>query len=531
MDWRLVVEERNDDTVSGSRMSSTADNTSAERRHATRGRDWSRLSRLFEQLPPHAIEAEMSLLGSMLVDPKVIGDIFLVVRAGEDFYKPANGAIFDAMIRLYDTNGSLDLVQLHQRLVDARTLDAVGGLDYLVELANAVPSAANAMEYARLVREKAAIRQLIEAAGEILHDAYEAPDTAEVILERAEERIFDIAQNAEHTEVNSLSELLHETMSLIEANQGKQVTGLPSGFVELDGITGGLQRGEVIIIAARPSMGKTALALNIAEQMAVRGLPVGLFSLEMSKQQLVQRLLAARSGIDSHRFRRNMLSKDDFRALMVACDELQEAPMFIDDTPGLTILQMRTKARRMASKHDIQAVFIDYMQLLSISGRSESRQVEVSEISRGVKAMARELNVPVVCLSQLNRAAEQREGHRPRLSDLRESGSIEQDADVVAMLHREEYYHQSDPEWREDNPDKAGLAELIIAKQRNGPTGTVQLSWIPATMRFRDYSGAQPPPDMMEPKLSLASRGYGSPIHAGARPTPPDTDDELDVPI
>jgi replicative DNA helicase len=375
----------------------------------------------------------------------------------------------------------------------------VGGVDYLVELASAVPSASNAMHYAKLTREKAAIRQLIAAAGEILYEAYHTPDDAQGVMERAEQKIFQIAQRAETTQIDSLADLLHQTMEIIEANQGKQITGLPTSFHELDNITGGLQRGEMVIVAARPSMGKTALALNIAEQMAIRGIAVGIFSLEMGKQQLVQRLLAARSGIDSHRFRRNMLTKDDFHKLMAACDQMQDAPIFIDDTPGLTLMQMRAKARRMAAKHDVKALIIDYLQLMSITGRSESRQVEVSEISRGVKAMARELEVPVMCLSQLNRAAEQREGHRPRMSDLRESGAIEQDADVVAMLHREEYYHQAEPEWADLNPDKVGLAELIIAKQRNGPTGTVQLSWIPDTMRFRDYA---PDPGMSysEPK-------------------------------
>ncbi|MHC5025927.1 MAG: replicative DNA helicase, partial [Planctomycetota bacterium] len=457
--------------------------------------DRRQLSRLFEQLPPHALEAEMSLLGAMLIDPRAIGDVVLVLRTGDDFYKQANGVIFDTMVKMYDELGALDIVQLNQKLADAGTLEAVGGLDYLVELANAVPSAANAPHYARLVREKAAIRQLIEAAGEILHEAHSSPDESNAIVERAEQRIFRIAQASEMTPVESLAELLHSTMAIIEANQGKQVTGAPTGYLELDQMTGGLQGGELIILAARPSMGKTAFALNVAEQMAVREVPVGIFSLEMSKQSLVQRLLAARSGIDAHRFRRNMLSSSDFRALMVACDELQNAPVYIDDTPGLTLLQLRAKARRMVSKHGVRAMVVDYLQLLSLGGRAESRQVEVSEISRGIKAMARELDVPVICLSQLNRAAEQREGHRPRMSDLRESGSIEQDADVIAMLHREEYYHQADPDWADQNPEKIGVAELIIAKQRNGPTGTVRLTWMASTMRFRDHSNATPPPE------------------------------------
>jgi replicative DNA helicase len=470
-------------------------------------RDWRHLSRLFEQLPPHAIEAEMSLLGSLLIEPQVIGDVVMIVRSGEDFFKPANGAIFEAMVELYDKRASLDIVQLNQLLVDRDVLKAVGGVDYLVELAASVPSAANASHYARLVREKSMVRQLIEAAGDILYEAHHSSEDARTILEQAEQHIFRIAQATEQTQVESLHDLIRQTMQMLEANEGKQLTGIGTGFAELDQMTSGLQKGEMIIIAARPSMGKTALALNMAEHMALRGNGVGVFSLEMGRQQLVQRMLAARSAIDSQRLRRNMLRPDDYRALMAACDELLEAPIYIDDTPGLTLLQLRAKARRMSQKHDIKAVIIDYLQLMSSGRRSESRQLEVSEISRGVKAMARELNVPVICLSQLNRAAEQREGHRPRMSDLRESGSIEQDADVVAMLHREEYYHQSNPHWAEENPDKVGVAELIVAKQRNGPTGAVTLSWIERSMRFRDHSPSRPPGGYEPPAHGYDDRG------------------------
>lgn len=457
-------------------------------------RNWRQLATLFEQLPPHAIEAEMSLLGSLLLDPQMVGDVVMILKSGDDFFKPANGAIYDAMIQLYDRHAALDIVQLTQLLADRDVLETVGGVDYLVELANAVPTAAHAPHYARLVREKAVVRHLIEAAGEILYESYHSADESQLILERAEQAIFRIAEQTEHSQIENLHDLIKQTMAILEANEGRQMTGVPTGFAELDEMTGGLQRGEMIILAARPSMGKTAFALNIAEQMAMRGQPVGIFSLEMGKQQLVQRLLAARSGIDSQRLRRNMLRADDYRALMGACDELLDAPIYIDDTPGLSLMQLRAKARRMAQRNNIACIVIDYLQLMSSGRRAESRQLEVSEISRGVKAMARELNIPVICLSQLNRAAEQREGHRPRMSDLRESGSIEQDADVVAMLHREEYYHQSDPNWLDENPDKKGVAELIIAKQRNGPTGTVKLTWIQQSTRFRDYSPAQAPP-------------------------------------
>ena len=478
-------------------------------------RDWRHLATLFDSLPPHAIEAEMSLLGSILIDPQVIGDIIFIVRRGDDFFKPANGAIFDAMVELYDRHSSLDIVQLNQLLIDRNALDAVGGLDYLVQLANAVPSASNAAHYARLVREKSMVRQLIAAAGDILYDAYHSPDQSQTILDRAESLIFHIAQQTENATIESLHDLIKQTMERIEANLGNELTGVPTGFRELDSMTTGLQAGEMVIIAARPSMGKTALTLNIAENMAMRGHSVGIFSLEMGKQQLVQRLLCARSGIDSQRLRRNMLKEQEFRALMAACDELQQAPIYIDDTPGLTLLQLRAKARRMAAKHKINAIMIDYLQLMSAGGRVESRQVEVSEISRGVKAMARELQVPVICLSQLNRAAETREGHRPRMSDLRESGSIEQDADVIMLLHREDYYHKDNPEWVEDNPDKLGLAELILTKQRNGPTGTIKLSWISESTRFRDYASATPPGGYHEPR-HIPEAPFVSPPMAGS---------------
>jgi replicative DNA helicase len=443
-------------------------------------RDWKQLSRLLEQLPPHAIEAEMSLLGSMLIDPQVVGDAVLIVRSGEDFFKPANGAIYDAMVELYDRHGALDIVLLNQLLVDRDVLRAVGGLDYLVELANAVPTAANATHFARLVRDKASIRRLIEAAGDVLQAAYNSPEDPQIILEEAEQRIFRIAERSEHAEISTLQSLVDQAMKMIEANDGKHITGVPTGFIDLDEISQGMQRGEMIILAARPSMGKTAFVLNVAEQMAMQKYAVGVFSLEMSKLQLVQRLLSARSGVNSQKIRRSMLNADDHQRLHVACDDLLDAKILIDDTPGLTLLQLRAKARRMAAKHDVQAILIDYLQLMSTGGRVESRQMEITE--------------------QLNRAAEQREGHRPRMSDLRESGSIEQDADVVMMLHREEYYHQADPEWGDANPEKVGLAELIITKQRNGPTGTVKLTWASEITRFHNFSSSTLPVGYYEQK-------------------------------
>jgi replicative DNA helicase len=482
-----------------------------------RGRDWRHLSRLFEALPPHAIEAEMSLLGSILLDPQVLGDVIFIVKRGEDFFKSSNGALYDAMVEIYDRHSSLDIVQLNQLLVDRNVLEAVGGQSYLIELASCVPSAGNARHYARLVREKAMIRQLIGAAGDILHDAYVSPEQAQVVLDQAEARIFAIAQQSDHTPIENLADLVDLEVRHYQDNEHKLLTGTPSGFHQLDELTTGFQKAEMIIIAARPSMGKTALALNMAENMAIRGKRVGFFSLEMSKQQLAQRLLCARAGVESQRFRRAMLNDQEFQAVIRACDELQHAPIFVDDTPGLTSLQMRTKGRRMAQKHKVDVIFIDYLQLLTSGRRAESRQVEVSDISRGVKALARELNIPVICLSQLNRGPEDRTGNKPRMSDLRESGSLEQDADVIALLHREDYYHQGDDEWRENNPDKIGVAELIIAKQRNGPTGTVEMSWHAGQTRFRDYH-PEPRGYVAEPKSPGPGASSGAGPGAGARP-------------
>ena len=391
---------------------------------------------------------------------------------------------------------------LNQLLVDRNLVEAVGGLDYLVQLAEGVPSAANAVHWARVVREKATTRELIAAAGEILEEAHSSRQPAQNMLESAEQKIFRIAQKRESGTISTASELVNETMRLIEESEGKGFMGVRTGFSELDEMTNGLQRGEMIILAARPSMGKTALALNLLEQVAQHGTPAVMFSLEMGKQQLIQRMLCALGQIDSQKMRRHMLGSDDYRRLMAACGEISKLPMFIDDTPGLSLLAMRSKARRLKERYGIGFIAIDYLQLMSSGTRVESRQLEVSEISRGIKAMARELDVPVLCLSQLNRAAEQREGHRPRMSDLRESGSIEQDADVVAMLHREDYYHRGDPNWADENPDKVGTAELILAKQRNGPTGTVNLMWDGSTTRFKSQSYSTPPEDM--PRRAIA---------------------------
>ncbi|QQE13961.1 replicative DNA helicase [Planctomycetota bacterium] len=443
------------------------------------------MSGLFEKLPPHALEAEAAVLGSIILDCRVCGDVLQIIKGASDFYKSAHSAIYEVLVELYDKTQSVDMVQLNQRLVDKKLLDQVGGLDYLMELAESVPSATNAAYYARIVRDKAKLRGLIEASGKILYDAYNTDIPVQEMLDKAERQIFEIAEDKESSDEADLTSLLQETYSMLENSDGRQMGGVMSGYFEFDEMTNGLQPGEMIIVAARPSMGKTAFALNVCENIAATNkVACAVFSLEMGKQQLAQRLLCSRSGVDSHRLRRNMLSQDDFGKLVMAVGELSDAPLYIDDTPGLTLMALRAKARRMAARHDIKLIMIDYMQLMTAPG-AESRQQEVSNISRGIKALARELNVPVICLSQLNRGSEGREGHKPRMSDLRESGSIEQDADVVAMLHREDYYHRGEEDYQMTN-----MAELIIAKQRNGPCGVVKLHFDGGTTRFNNMAYA-----------------------------------------
>ncbi|MEY4534031.1 MAG: replicative helicase [Planctomycetota bacterium] len=451
------------------------------------------IARLADALPPQAPEVEAALLGALLHDPRLTGDVLQVVRSAEEFVRPAHRTIYSHMCELYERSAAFDIVQLQQLLRDRGVFDEVGGLDYLVSLAESVPSATNALEFAREIRDKATLRELIDAAGTTLHEAHSNAEDAQGVLELAEARIFAIGQRRESTHASDLATLLNEAIERIQAHDGSATTGVATGYDDLDQMTSGLQRGEMVILAARPSMGKTAFALNVMQNVALAGQPVAFFSLEMSRQQLVQRMLCSQAGIDSQRLRRGTLRAEDYDRVLAACDELRQAQVYIDDSPGLSLMALRSKARRMAERFGIQAIFVDYLQLMSSGTRVESRQTEVSEISRGLKATARELNVPVFCLSQLNRAAEQREGHRPRMSDLRESGSIEQDADVIMMLHREEYYHLQDPDWAASNPDRVGIAELIIAKQRNGPTGTVNLVWDGKSTAFRPWSPATPP--------------------------------------
>ncbi len=468
--------------------------------------------KLFDRLPPHSLEAEMSLLGCILLDPKMLSDVLAIVRKPEEFYSEAHSSIYKCVVEVYDRFNSGDLVQIVEAIKDKGLLEQVGGADYLVKLAESVPSAVNAPHYARIVAEKAKLRKLIDAAGTMLYDAYHTgelgPDGAREVLDKAEMSVFEIAQQQELADPQLLKDLLQIEIDRIENQEGKGISGVATGYLDLDDLLRGMQPGELIIVAARPSMGKTALALNIAEQMALGAghgnqapvaTPVALFSLEMSKSAVTQRLISACSGIPSQHLRGgHKLNDRQYRDLLSACDKLAKAPLFVDDTPNLTVLALRARARRLVAQQGVKAIMIDYLQLLTAPGAArESRQVEVSAISRNIKALARELNVPVICLSQLNRASEQREGNKPRMSDLRESGSIEQDADVIVLLHREDYYHVQDEDWKLDNPDKVGVAELIVAKQRNGPTGVVRLTWDPNTTRFRNYAGGnyQPPPE------------------------------------
>lgn len=477
------------------------------------------LQKLFDRLPPHSLEAEMSLLGSMILDPQVIADVIAIVRRPEDFYDEKHTHIYKAIVDVFDAHHSGDLVQLGDLLNTRGVLDAIGGGDYLVKLAESVPAAINAPHYARLVAEKAKLRRLIDAAGQILYDAYHTgdlgPDGAREVLDRAETSVFDIAQEAMVSDPQALADLLQIEIDRIEASEGKGISGISTGYPDMDRYLSGLQKGEMVILAARPSMGKTALALNLAEQIAFGGHPakiaprqrsnvgVGVFSLEMSKSAVTQRLLSASSGIDSKKIREGTLSDAEFREALHFAGLLGDAPVYIDDTPGLTVLNLRARARRMVAQQGVQVLIVDYLQLLTAPGSArESRQVEVSAISRGIKSLARELNVPVICLSQLNRASEQRTGNRPRMSDLRESGSIEQDADVIMLLHREDYYHIDDPEWQDANPDKVGVAEIIIAKQRNGPTGVVELMWDSHTTRFKSL-GHNAPPAYQPPPVNI----------------------------
>ena len=434
----------------------------------------------FDRIPPHSIEAETCVLGSMILDAASI-DIVVQYNKADHFYRPAHEMLFQVLVDMRQEAKPIDLVTVREELTARRQLEKVGGIEYVADLVEGVPNSANAEYYAKIVRDKAMLREMIAAGTDIARTAYENRDDAATLVDEAERRIFQIASGLIGQEAVGLRGLITKTFEMIENTQGQLLTGLGTGYPKLDEVTSGFQNGEVIILGARPSMGKTSLLLNLAEHMAViDGLPVAFFSLEMSKEQIAQRLLASHAAFDLRQMRRGMISDEDWTRLQSAAGPLYEAPLYIDDTPVMTILQLRAKARRLQAAHGIKAVFLDYLQLMSYYGRADSRQEQITEISRGIKALARELNVPVICAAQLNRGPTDRPNQRPKMSDLRESGSIEQDADVIMLLHNEDYYHVGDSDYPPTNQH-----ELIIAKQRNGPTDVVYMVFLKQFTRFQ----------------------------------------------
>jgi len=434
-------------------------------------------------LPAQNLEAEQCTLGSMLLDREAIGEIVLALEAG-DFYEPRNAEIFRTLTSLYDRNQPVDLVIVTNELNAQGRLESVGGVDHLVALMESVPSSAHALAYARLVRDAAERRRLVEAATHILRDVHEGrhrPVTE--LVDAAERRIFAIAQGKEDEDAKPLDGLIRTALERIDALRagGQETTrGLRTHYGDLDKKLNGLAPGALYVIAGRPSMGKTSFALNVLDHVCVRdGTPALLFTLEVTKEQVAESMLCANARVDAHRLLRGELTAEEYAKVPEAAGRMMRAPLFIDDTPGLTIGRLRAKARRLKARHDIGLIVVDYLQLLNLGEGAESRQLEISRMSAALKQTARELQLPVITLSQLNRSVEQRQEKRPLMGDLRESGSIEQDADAILLLYREEYYNKEKLEAR-------GKAEVILAKNRNGPTGTVELFFFPNMMRFEN---------------------------------------------
>ncbi|HHV62851.1 MAG TPA: replicative DNA helicase [Firmicutes bacterium] len=431
-----------------------------------------------DRIPPQNIEAEQSTLGSMLINREAIAKVFDILTP-EDFYKDAHRVIFEVIISLFDKGQPVDLITVTEQLRRRDALEQVGGVSYLTALANSVPTAANVEYYAKIVKDKSILRSLVVAGTQIAALGYEGAEDVELALDEAEQMIFRIAQDKPSEGFVDIKTVLIDAFERIEYlyNNKGGVTGVSSGFTDLDRLTSGFQPSDLIIVAARPSMGKTTFALNIAEHVAINEkIPVAIFSLEMSKEQVAQKMLCSAAGVDNQGLRTGFLKDPDWAKLSVALGKLSEAPIFIDDTASISIMELRARARRMKIQHGLGMVIVDYLQLIQGRGKIENRQQEVSEISRALKALAKELNVPVIALSQLSRAAEQNPRALPRLSNLRESGAIEQDADVVIFLYREDYYEQ-------DSENKDTL-DVIIAKQRNGPTGSIKLYFQKEYSRF-----------------------------------------------
>ncbi|MBI5124297.1 MAG: replicative DNA helicase [Candidatus Omnitrophica bacterium] len=440
---------------------------------------------MIDKVPPQSLEAEMAVLGSMLLDREAIS-IAIELLEGQCFYKDAHKKIYLALTKLYDENKAVDLVTVVEELKKTGALDEVGGPAYLANIASSVPTSANISHYAKIVKEKHILRSLINASTQIAAECYNTSQDADNLVDKAEQIIFEIASKKVEARSVPLRDIIKGSIETIDSlyQRKESITGLATGFRDLDMKTAGLQPSDLIVVAGRPSMGKSALVTCIAEHVGVvEKKPVAFFSLEMSKEQLVQRMLCSHARVDAHKVRTGFLSQADWPRLVTAAGKLSDAPVFIDDSPGISLMELRAKARRMKAQHDVQLIVLDYLQLMQGPAKSDSRQQEISEISRSLKALARELNVPLIAISQLSRAVEQRSDHRPQLSDLRESGAIEQDADLVILLLREEYYNPTD--------ENKGVAEVIIAKQRNGPVGSLNLTFIGEYMRFENLMARQ----------------------------------------
>ena len=431
------------------------------------------------KIPPHDIEAEQAIIGSMLTDKDAVVAAIEVLKE-DDFYREDNKAIYGAILNLYNKSEPIDIITLKAELISLGKFDSVGGLEYLAELPEKVPTTANVDKYIKIVEEKAVLRNLIKTANEIISLGYDPTEEVENIMDGAEKRIFNIMQSRNQKGYTPIKDVLVETFSNLEQlyNQKQHITGIPTGFSDLDYKTAGLHKSDLILIAARPAMGKTAFALNIATNAAVRAkVPVALFSLEMSKEQLVNRVLCSEAMVDSNKVRTGKLEEDDWVKLAGALGPLSESEIYIDDTPGISVMEIRAKCRKLKLEKNIGLVVIDYLQLVQGNNkRGGSREQEISEISRSLKILAKEIDVPVIALSQLSRAPEQRPDHRPMLADLRESGAIEQDADIVMFLYRDDYYNE--------DSEKKDIAEIIIAKHRSGSTGTVELLWLGSYTKF-----------------------------------------------
>jgi replicative DNA helicase len=439
-----------------------------------------------DRLPPQSREAERAVLGSMLRDNQVIGDVVQIVR-GDSFYEDAHQKIFNATVSLYDRGHPIDLVTLAEELHQRNQVEDIGSYAYLNDLWNSTPTAANAEYYARIVRDRALVRNLIHASTEILRDAYDQAQPADEMLGNAERKILEVAEKGTIGQTTTLEEAINKAYERIDArHQGEQlsISGLPTGYTDLDEITAGLQNSELVIVAARPSVGKTSYALNLVRNIAVDGgLPVFFVSLEQSRIELAERLLCCQARVDSHKLRKGNLSRDDMDKLVEAGGLLREAKLFIDDQPGQGMLRIAANARRLKLRQGLKLVVIDYLQLIEPDNRRDPRQEQVAQISRRLKFLAKELDIPVIALAQVNRSSEDRQDHRPRLADLRESGSIEQDADTVMLLHRPDRYEPGQHE---------GIIEVIIGKQRNGPTGEITLAYIKQYMRFENFAVGTP---------------------------------------